>query len=163
MHSDNIFRLAMILSNSKASTFKTNLLKLVMSVLADVYPKALTVNDIIENINTNFSLEFSEQEILESLKRNNKVIIDKKDDQIYNLYRLSPEEYQKQENKKNTNIDDYISAFIKEHESLDDSSLTLDEVKKIIFKFLYFTFNSDAQTVLGLIDKSRVEEKRNIT
>ena len=56
------------------------------------------------------------------------------------------------------NIDGFISRFIEMRKKAGEN-LDFDETKKTIYDFLYFTFNSDAQTVLELIDKNRVTDK----
>lgn len=161
MQSENIFRLAMVLSGSQASSFKTNLCKLVLLVLTDNYPNLLTINNIIEKINDNFSMEFSDQEVLEAIRKIKKITIQRDDnDSLYNKYQIAPEEYQKQKSKQVVRIDDYIDAFIKEYKEIDEKPLNLEETKKIIYDFLYFTFNSDVQTVFKLIDIKQVEDNK---
>ena len=161
MQSNNFFRLAMALGASQASRFQTNLFKLIKLCLKDSYPNVITASELAETIKQNFSLTFSEDEIAESIQKNHRsVIINQKEDSLYNEYQLTLEEYQKEIAKDGctVNIDNFISDFIEVRREKGED-LDFDETKKTIYDFLYFTFTSDAQTVLELIDKSRVAEK----
>ena len=161
MQSNNFFRLAMALGASQASRFQTNLFKLIKLCLKDNYPNVITAGELAETIKQNFNLSFSEEEIVDSIHRNKKsVIINPKKDHLYNEYQLTLEEYQKETAKDDcaVNIDNFISDFIEVRREKGED-LDFKETKKNIYDFLYFTFNSDAQTVLELIDKSRVTKK----
>ena len=161
MQSNNFFRLAMALGASQASKFQTNLFKLIKLCLKDSYPNVITASELAETIKQNFSLSFSEEEIVDSIHRNKKAVItNSKKDRLYNEYQLTLEEYQKETAKDDcaVNIDNFISDFIEVRREKGED-LDFDETKKTIYDFLYFTFNSDAQTVLELIDKNRVTEK----
>lgn len=161
MQSNNFFRLAMALGASQASRFQTNLFKLIKLCLKDSYPNVITASELAETIKQNFSLTFSEDEIAESIQKNHRlVIINQKEDSLYNEYQLTLEEYQKEIAKDGcaVNIDGFISRFIEMRKKAGEN-LDFDETKKTIYDFLYFTFNSDAQTVLELIDKNRVTDK----
>lgn len=161
MLQNNVFRLAMALSESKADKFKTNLYKLIKLCLVDSYPDGLTTGGIIDSIKTNYSLEFSHEEIVESIQKNGKTLICQKDgsDPMKVQYRMSPHEYQKEKTRQTDNIDNYILKFIEFQKSDGNDNLEFEETKKTIYDFLYFTFNSDTKTVLELIDKKRVTDQ----
>lgn len=163
MLTKNMFRLAITLSNSQAGKFSSNLYKLVKLSLLDCFPNRVTVHDIRVNIEENYSLVFSDDEIISSIESKGQSILkyEQDEDPLYTKYCFSPEEYQKEkENLKETeNIDSFITQFIDIQNQNNEESLDFDTTKDLIYRFLYFTFNSDTQTVLELIDKSRVTDQ----
>ena len=59
--------------------------------------------------------------------------------------------------KQTVNIDEYISMFLASDESED--SWEFETVKELVYKFLYFSFNSDTKTVLELMNRKTSETK----
>lgn len=106
MKEHDYLRLAIILSDSQASTFKTNLLKIVKLVLFDSYGSGMIIRDISNCIQQKYGLEFTDEEILNSIKKDRKcgvVLKNDSDDPVYREYELTPEEYNKIYCRENEN------------------------------------------------------------
>lgn len=157
MDSNNVLRLALILSSSQTHTFRKNLNKLVKLVLFDSYSKPLNIITIANSIKNEYSLEFSESEIVSAIKDDSGIIIRTDKDPIDYSYELTPEEYQKISLRQQVNIDQHLSSFI---DAFPDYSLfTFESAKDIIYRFIYITLNSDTQTLLELMD-IQIKEKK---
>ena len=63
MNQASFLRLALVLSDGQAMTFKKNLLKLVNLVLFENYGQDLTISEIIKKISEKYSLDFADNEI----------------------------------------------------------------------------------------------------
>lgn len=157
MVANNIFRLAMILSSGQAQNFQTNLRKLVKLVLYDNFETPIKLTQIQSTIAEQYSLAFSDSELLSAIKKDSEIIINTCTDPVDNTYQLQPEEFKKIQGKQTVNIDEYISIFLNSDESED--SWEFEIVKELIYKFLYFSFNSDTKTVLELMNRKTSESK----
>lgn len=152
MVANDIFRLAMILSSGQAQNFNTNIKKLVKLVLFDSFGTPIKISQIQSIIETQYSLVFSDLELLNAIKKDKDIIINTKKDPVDNTYELQPSEYKKIQGKQTVNVDDYILKFLASPESEDNWDF--DIIKDLIYKFLYFTFNSDTKTVLELMNRT---------
>ena len=156
MSKNDILRLALILGGNQAQNFTTNLRKIVKLVLFDNYEKPIKISTIVRCISERYLLEFDETEILKSIKDDSGIIQIKDHDPIDNLYSITPSEYEKIRNKQSSNIDEFIKIFLSENTSVD---IPFEDTKELIYKFLYYTFNSDTKTVLELLNKEYNNEK----
>ena len=158
MVANNIFRLAMILSSGQAQNFQTNLRKLVKLVLYDNFETPIKLTQIQAIIEEQYSLAFSDSELLSAIKKDSEdIIINTCTDPVNNTYQLQPEAFKKIQEKQTVNIDEYISMFLVSEESED--SWEFETVKELVYKFLYFSFNSDTKTVLELMNRKTSETK----
>ena len=158
MVANNIFRLAMILSSGQAQNFQTNLRKLVKLVLYDNFETPIKLTQIQAIIEEQYSLAFSDSELLSAIKKDSEdIIINACTDPVNNTYQLQPEAFKKIQEKQTVNIDEYISMFLASEESED--SWEFETVKELVYKFLYFSFNSDTKTVLELMNRKTSETK----
>lgn len=157
MVSNNIFRLAMILSSGQAQNFQTNLKKLVKLVLYDNFETPIKLSKIQSAIEDQYSLTFSDSELLSVINKDKDIIVNICEDPINNTYQLQPNEFKNIQEKQTVNIDDYISKFLESDECED--SWEFSTVKELIYEFLYFSFNSDTQTVLELMNRKIPETK----
>lgn len=154
MNQTDYLRLALLLSDGQAQTFKKNLLKIIMLVLAENYGNALTVSDIIKKIENNYSLSFADGEIRTAIfsAKNGTILEDKgSKDPVYFTFALSPAAY---ENFKNRQVTDPLLPFIEQfcQENSDTIALSSEELKNVVYRFLYQGFNSDIETVLALMN-----------
>lgn len=136
MDSNNVLRLAIMLSSTQTHTFKKNLNKLIKLVLFDSYSKPIQVTTIINNIKSVFALEFTETEILTAIKDDTGIIIHEDNDPIKSTYEISPEEYQKIALCQNVNIELYLTEFLKLNS--DSVAFSFEDAKNIIYKFIYY-------------------------
>ena len=158
MVANNIFRLAMILSSGQAQNFQTNLRKLVKLVLYDNFETPIKLTQIQSIIEEQYSLAFSDAELISAIKKDSDdIIINRCTDPVNNTYQLQPEAFKKIQEKQTVNIDEYISMFLTSDESED--SWEFETVKELVYKFLYFSFNSDTKTVLELMNRRTSETK----
>jgi hypothetical protein len=146
-----------MLSSTQTHTFKKNLNKLTKLILFDSYSIPIQITTIINNIKSVFSLEFTETEILMSIKDDTGIIIHEEKDPIKNTYEITPDEYQKISLSQDVTIELYLTEFLKLNP--DSFEFSFDDAKNIIYKFIYITFNSDAQTLLELMNKSCTDKK----
>lgn len=156
MSKNDILRLALVLAGNQAQNFTTNLRKIVKLVLFDNYQKSIKLSTIVQCISERYMLEFDEYEILASIKDDKGIVIIKGNYLVDNLYSITPLEYEKIKGKQNSSIDEFIQHFLSENTSVD---ISFEDTKDLIYKFLYYTFNSDTKTVLELLNKEYNHEK----
>lgn len=154
MLQENYLRLAMVLNDNNAKTVNTNIVKILKTVVFTINNTPLTINKIAEIINEMYGLEFTQGEILNALKRNKPEGIECVvcGDPVYNTYRLTPEEYKKIEDKLSIKpLDTILEQFLESDKSI---SLPFDEIKDLIFDFLYNAFSTDVETIKALLGKN---------
>ena len=100
MKQSDFLRLALLLSDGEAVTFKRNLAKLVKFVLFENYGNSLTISEIIQQINERYSLCFADNEIKSAILSAKESIVEIRPtkDPVYFTYSISPKEYEKQLN-----------------------------------------------------------------
>lgn len=114
MDQASFLRLALVLSDGQAMTFKKNLLKLVNLILFENYGQELTISEIIKKISEKYSLDFADTEIKAAIcSASNGSIIETKPskDPVYFTYSISPNEYAKLQDKV---IGDALSRFVEQ-------------------------------------------------
>ncbi len=156
MNPANYLRLALLLSEGHANTFKRNLLTIVQLTLAEHYGvDSVTVSDLIKEISNNYSLDFSDQEIKSAISsaRTGEIIESQPiDDPVYYTYQLSPKAYEKFKKKKDAT--DPLPTLIEKfcNKNPDRLMISQDDLKEAVYRFLYQSFNSDIKTVLALMN-----------
>ena len=114
MNQASFLRLALVLSDGQAMTFKKNLLKLVNLVLFENYGQDLTISEIIKKISEKYSLDFADNEIksaISSAPSGSIVEARPSTDPVYFTYSISPNEYKKLQGKI---IGDALLPFIEQ-------------------------------------------------
>lgn len=152
MTQENFLRLALVLDNNNATTINTNIMKLVREVLILNGNNPLTITKIVSEINTRFTLRFANEEVLSAIKKSKKIKIEikKKEDPFLSLYRLTPEEHQKADSKCSDKLNILITQFIENCEEID--SWKEADIHRIIYKFLYSTFEENTHILRQMID-----------
>lgn len=154
MNQASFLRLAFVLSDGQAMTFKKNLLKLVNLVLFENYGQELTISEIIKKISEKYSLDFADSEIKSSIfSAPSGTIVETKStkDPVYFTYSISPNEYKKLQGKiVGDALFPFVEQFLNENQSED--LLDCAELEDVVCRFLYQQFNSDIQTVLALMN-----------
>lgn len=151
MIANNVFRLAMILSSGQAQNFQTNLRKLIKLVLFDRFGSPINLLQIQRLIQSQYSLTFSEEELLNAMKKDDGILVNIGEDDSNRTYELTPTEFKKIQMNQTVNLDNYIIEFLS---SDGEKDWKLEEVKDLIYRFLYFSFNTDTKTVLELMNKN---------
>lgn len=148
-------RLAIMLSDSQASTFKSNLLKIIKLVLFESYGNGMIIREISNLIQQKYGLEFTDEEILNSIKKDRKngiILKNEADDPVYHKYELSPNEFEKIQCKESQDyLKKIIFEFLEENKDVNDYSI--EDYQELILRYFYKAFNSDAQIILSLINK----------
>lgn len=164
MNQASFLRLALVLSDGQAMTFKKNLLKLVNLVLFENYGQDLTISEIIKKISEKYSLDFADNEIksaISSAPSGSIVEARPSTDPVYFTYSISPNEYKKLQGKI---IGDALLPFIEQflNENQSEEFLACAELEDVVCRFLYQQFNSDIQTVLALMNYSGESNQWNL-
>lgn len=156
MRESKYFRMALMFGDNNASTFNKNLEKMIALALHEKYDESLTIVDIIDELKSNYGLDFSESEILSAIQNRNQtriICISNADDNSSSKYTITPEEKERIDNKiSNTMIYDVISQFI--HGNADIST-TEEEFGTLLKRYFYSVFNSNANTLSELLDHNR--------
>ena len=155
----NIFRLATVLyadSNYDGITTLGIRKKIVESVFIENSKEEISIHEIIDFIESNYNLIFSEQEISSVLERyRNDFYTSKKD----NILFISIPQKRKSNilNKLNNNIDYFIDVFIKNNKS---KYIDVD-IKDVIYRFLYNVFTTNINSFQRLITSKKTTELNN--
>lgn len=154
MNKNDFIRFALVLSDGQATTFKKNLTKIIKLVLFDYFGQPLTIGEIIKGAKESYSLEFSEDEIKNTIKYNkSNVFIEvyRASDVIKSTYSISPEEYEKMQNKEKTQfMTEMVKRYLGEFDK--DSNYSIEQISTLVFRYIYYVFNNDANTVLSLMN-----------
>ena len=149
-----IIRTSAIIYADETSTVSTKTIqrKFIEAVFIDNENKALVISDLITEIERKFNLSFSIDETT--------LIINKADIEFFDIQhngtniensviKLSSKRYQHLKNKEITND---FEKFTKEFsEKCDDCTLTDDQIKDILFKYLYELLNTNIQLYSNIL------------
>ena len=154
MRESRYIRLALMLGDNNASTFNKNLEKMIALVLHDKYGESLTAVGIIEELKTNYGLDFSESEIVNTIqgKKQNRIIcFSENKDHSLDTYSITPEEKRRIDIKiENSMIQDVIVHFLSENPDIETTAKDFEVVLK---RYFYSVFNSNASTISELLDQ----------
>lgn len=157
MDKTSYLRYSFLLSGSNATTFNTNLRKLITLVLAERYGEGLIIHEIIKSIQEKFGIEFTDAEIVSAIRsRGNKeiILIERKEDPVYNRYDLTPKTYEKISGQDTSvTLKNFVKEFLK---ATPDIEMGEDEIQELLIQFFYATFNSNAQNILALLNKKDI-------
>ena len=168
---DNYLRMALMFGENKAQTFLKNLERMIILVLYEfeknererhtkqqiadhVIQTGMTVVEIIEQLEAKYSLNFSDSEVLEVLRKKGQsqkiLCIEENKDSSLNKYAITPEEYENiYQRDSKSKIDGFIAQFLDSH---SDITFSKDEMLDLLNKHFYMVFNSNAATILDLIN-----------
>lgn len=152
MEINNYLRLAILLGDSQAKTFNSNLCKMISLIIYDNNNNKLNIVDIVYKLKEKYNLEFDSIEVLKAIKSNKKNFLEYIDaDPQYNSYILCPKEYKKLQDTHQINMVIMISEkFLDVNKELDITAYTLSN---LLTKFFYFVFNSNTNIILSLMKK----------
>ena len=151
----NYLRMALMLNDNQAYTFRQKLLEMITLALHDQgLDKSLTIVELIDEMNNSYGLSFSDSEIIDAINsRNSKVYCTNYrsvNDPALRRYSIRPEQYDKLENRLDTGrISELVEEFIKSNPEL---GLKKKAFLELLFRYLYSAFNSNAHTILMLIN-----------
>lgn len=137
----------MVLQNQAPSTLEKYIYKLAENVLIDS-ENGLSLIELEQEINNNFNLSFTIDEIKSALsKRNNKSI--KFNLEKYYLENNTKIELLKQEPITNV-LKKYVTEFVVFYPEYEKDS---EKVYEVLLNYLYFCFNSNVDNLLTLLNK----------
>ncbi|MBR4631894.1 MAG: hypothetical protein IKO48_01045 [Elusimicrobia bacterium] len=156
---NNIFRLAAVLyadSNYDGISTLGIRKKIIESVFIENLKKEISIHEIIDFIELNYNLIFSEQDVNSVLKKYSSDFYTSKKDNI--LFISIPQKRKNNIlNKINNNIDYFIDIFIK-----DNKNKYIDiDIKDVIYKFLYNVFTTNINSFQKLITSKKNTELNN--
>ena len=143
---DKFFRLNFILQDNSATTINTYLLKLIEFVIYEE-KRALSVREIKEKIIEKFSLEFTDGEVLEAVKRSltkNGNIFQEK-----NKYYVTANYISRCNN--NISIEDKLKGFINDYIVENKLDLDIEKMYELISRYVYYCFNTNKEVLLQLV------------
>lgn len=156
MDKTSYLRYSFLLSDSGATTFNTNLKKLIMLVLAERYGEGLIVHEIVQAIQNKFGIEFTDTEIVSAIRNSNKeiLLLEKKDDPVYNRYDLTPKAYEKiHDQDTSVTLKSFVRRFL---DASPDVEMEEDKVHDLLVHFFYISFNSNVENILALLNKKDI-------
>lgn len=155
MNKNDSLRLSLILDDNQVTTFEKTISKLIIDILWENFGTKLTVNQIIDNLRSAFSLDFSPNEVLSILKKySDEFEVEKNEtDSILNKFTLTISCYDRIKNKTNFNIDKIITRFV--HILPSNADLNCERIENLIIKFLYSVFNDDAERLLQYMNSRK--------
>jgi hypothetical protein len=138
------FRMNFIMQDTSASTTKTYLSKIVETVLFDA-KSALDINMLTALILQKYSLEFSLDEVREIVKRDRNI-----DEIAGEVYQLSPGKASELSHTKT--IEETLTII--SNDAIRELGLTLSPkaFKELLMRFLYYSFNSNIDMIMSLVD-----------
>ena len=160
MKKDNFLRMQLIMQDNKATSFETNLSKMVAVVLFNS-SYGMTSSEIKNELKGSYDLEFTEEEIEHAVERKNSGIVKERQEiettkhgQVYKSYRdlfiLSPSQCDKYKRKIDQNQEDSIILEFLQSNAVD---YTLVDFKELLHNYLYGVFNSNKETLLLFLNK----------
>lgn len=146
-----LFRMSFIIQDNATMTLESNLVKLVEIILLDGDKSGFSLSQISVKIESNFSLFFTEEEINRAIQKKGKNI-----QVLDGKYLLKPEYRDKLARKENfkSQLDKFAILAIKELKLKTEKS----ELVRLLTDYLYFCFNSNKNSILNLINDSKVAE-----
>lgn len=148
MNQQTMTRLAMILQNQAPSTLDKYIYKLAEDVLLS-HENGLSIIELEKEINVQFSLSFTIDEIRNSLQnRNNKGILF--NHEKYYLDSKVKDELLKLE-PISAVLNKYVSDFIKEYPEFNTD---VNIIEKTLLEYIYFCFNSNVDNLLMLLNRN---------
>ncbi len=163
MQVESYLRLQLLFGENKAPTFNKNLEKMITLILFDVKKNSqqkntaigLTIVGIMEKLKEVYHIAFSDSEILSAINspRQTRIVCSRVDmDSALNEYSISSEEYDKLEKREEENrLKDLIINFLEHHTEIEYSA---DDFLELLHKHFYTVFNSNAATLLSLINRN---------
>lgn len=154
MENDSIFRLSAILyadQNYNVST-KTTIKKIIEAVFLDLEEDSISIHTIIDHCKSKYYLDFDYEEIksiVNDEKNDAFELYYPKNDEIYVQFDTNRKSLIKSKLSKNS-IDQFISNFKKSHKEYESI-----DISDLIYRFLYYTINSNQDSFLKLLNKSK--------
>lgn len=159
----NVLRFAIILNGINSPKFNAVLRQVIIGVLYDDYSRSYTITDIRKAIKNKYSLDFSDNDILNAVNYKKEAFVITGTQKDYQ-FTLTPKTIEKQNKLDNyLNIDKIIDGFFNE-KKID--SLVQSEFKQSLVSFFYGIFNSNKEEILALLSgksSTTIEKAKNLS
>lgn len=166
MKVNGYLRMVLMFGENKAQTLYKNLERMITLVLYDVekvnrelsdnnsnHLTGLTIVEIIDMLKSKYSLNFSDAEVLGAIDNRGQtriIPIGTDADIAKRKFCISPEEFRRiSEREKENKIFVFIQRFLEENKNVEFSET---EMLELLNKHFYTVFNSNASTILDLIN-----------
>lgn len=150
MNKDIFFRMNFVIQDNNATTTKTYLIKIIESILFE-NKSPLTIQEINNIIFETYHLEFAEDELQKAVCNKNAhvQIIDDK-------YILLPAYAAKM--SKTESVSNKLNRLIMLFLSENHFEIKQTEVRELITRYLYYSFNSNKNMLLSLIEGKQISD-----
>lgn len=152
MKQPDFFRMAFVLSEGQAKTFKKNLEKIIKLVLSDCYGESISIAEIVLRAEKEYNLMFSVSEIEDVIRTSNPqdfIKTEKKDQET--LFTITPKAYQNIRKHEDINtIEVCIKKFLQNCN--DGCPFSEKDFEKLVCRYVYDSFNTNIETVLALMN-----------
>lgn len=162
MQDSDLLRVSLLLSSDSKSNIQKSIVNLVRIVLYDATKKDLSPYEIQQEIQKKFEIEFTEEEIVEAIRKKDSgiEIIDDTNTKTYKkvstisknmLFKLSDTLMQEMSIREHDDIFERI--LLQFTEAHKEYNIVYEDLKVLITRFIYSLFNSNKASVLSLFDK----------
>lgn len=153
---NSYLRLAMMFGDNHAHTFRTNLEKMTEIILFENTPKAMTVEEIVNALRDEYSLNFVDVEVTDAIEgtrgSGNIVCINpevkRQGDKKYILTEKTTSDIEKR--SRNISVSEISKLFLSEQPELSIDEAQLEDLLR---RYFYRCFNSNANTIMRLINQ----------
>ena len=146
MNQKTLIRFALTIQNNAPTTINKYICKLSESIIFESKKNTLSALEISQKIKEVYALEFDVEEIKNALKqRGNEDILMLETDK----YQLSVKAVDKQ--KQQDNPIDILNKYINEFLNEFSTSFSVEQIKDLVLKYIYYCFNSTADNLMALI------------
>lgn len=162
MKKESFLRIQLIMQDNGATSFESNLAKMISVVLFNTSTK-LTIGEIKNELLNSYELEFTDEEIENAINKKHSGILKEQQkiqisrhsntyDLVQDYYLLSSEMVDKYKRKLDNNYEDQvIERFLNEN---NDVIYSVEEFKGILHNFLYGVFNSNKDTLMLFMNET---------
>lgn len=173
MNQNNFLRMQIIMHEGSATTFDTNLSKLVSVVLFSS-EKDMTVFEIQRELKDSYDLEFTEEEISKAIekthsgitKSSSKTTIIKYGKNFTSqedLYSLESKVRDKYKRMLESNPEDEVIGLFVSKMKEEGEEISLEKFKNLLHVFLYEVFNSNKETLLLFLNKKTISQDEKMS
>lgn len=173
MNQSNFLRMQIIMNDGAATTFDTNLSKLVSVVLFSS-ENGLTAFDIQRELKDLYDLEFTEEEISKAVEKahsgieklSSKTTITKHGNEFTtqeDLYSLEPKTRDKYKRMIETSFEDEVIGLFVSKMKAEGEDISTEQFKNLLHSFLYGVFNSNKETLLLFLKKETIPQEEKLS
>lgn len=147
---NTLLRLSYIISTGQAITLKKSIQKIAKLTIYDSQQTGLRINQIRNEIEKNYQLEFTNKEIREALEKDREGVIVEG-----NSFKITEKELNKFKKKDIINrLDKCLSVFLNQYNEI---KYNVDKLHELISVYIYKAINSNKKLLLALANHNYTE------